>query len=54
MTYAFFEPPPKVDEAEKKAAAIAAVAKAHPELRMGPTGQTYKEAWKQRHKKGKR
>ena len=54
VTYAFFEPPPKVDEAEKKAAAIAAVAKAHPELRMGPTGQTYKEAWKQRHKKGKR
>ena len=54
VTYALFEPPPKVDEAEKKAAAIAAIAKAHPELRMGPTGQTYKEAWKQRHKKAKR
>ena len=31
----------------------AALAKAHPELRVGPTGQTYKEAWKQRHRKKK-
>jgi hypothetical protein len=54
VTYAFHEPPPQLDEAEKKAQKIAAIAKARPELRLGPTGQTYKEAWKQRHKKGKR
>ena len=44
----------KSDPEEEKAKKIAALAKAHPELRIGPTGQTYKEAWKQRHGKAKR
>ena len=54
VTYILIEPPPKIDPEEEKAKKIAALAKAHPELRIGPTGQTYKEAWKQRHGKAKR
>ena len=53
VTYVFTQPPPKVDPEQQKALAHAALAKAHPELRLGPTGQTYKEAWRQRHKKSK-
>jgi hypothetical protein len=54
VTYVFTELPPKVDKESEKALAIAKLAKAHPELRIGPTGQTYKEAWKQRHSKAGR
>ena len=54
VTYVLVEPPPKVDEEARRAAAVAAVAKKHPELRLSASGQTYKEAWKQRHRKGKR
>jgi 25S rRNA (uracil2634-N3)-methyltransferase len=54
VTFVLVEPPPKIDAEQQKAKAIAALAKAHPELRIGPTGQTYKEAWKQRHRKAKR
>ena len=54
VTFVLIEPPPKVNAEQQKAERIAALAKAHPELRIGPTGQTYKEAWKQRHRKGKR
>lgn len=53
MVYVLFEPPAKVDPEEVKAAQVAAMRKAHPELRIGPTGQTYKEAWKQRQSKFK-
>lgn len=53
VTYIFVELPPKMDAEAKKKLAVAALAKAHPELRVGPTGQTYKEAWKQRHRKKK-
>lgn len=53
-TFVLAEAPARVDEAAEKAAALARMAKARPDLRLGPTGQTYKEAWKQRHKKGKR
>lgn len=52
-TYSFVEPPTKLTVEEKKAKAVAMLRKAHPELRIGPTGQTYKEAWKQRHGKHK-
>ena len=54
VTYALVEaaPPAAKLEAEAKAAKIAAVAKAHPELRLGPTGQTFNEAWQARHRKG--
>ena len=51
MTYILFEPPQKLTAEEEKAKLVAALRKAHPELRIGPTGQTYKEAWKQRHSK---
>jgi len=51
MTYCFFEQAPKLTADDVKAEAIAKLRKAHPELRIGPTGQTYKEAWKQRHGK---
>lgn len=54
VTYALVvaSPPAAKLEAEAKSAKIAAVAKAHPELRLGPTGQTFNEAWQARHKKG--
>ena len=52
MTYALWEPPLKPDEAAVKAAKVAAIAKAHPELKIGPTGQTFNEAWQMRHRKG--
>jgi len=53
FTYTLFLPPPMLYMEHKKAAAVAALARARPDLRLGPTGQTYKEAWKQRHKKSK-
>jgi hypothetical protein len=54
VTYALVvaSPPAAKLEAEAKSAKITAVAKAHPELRLGPTGQTFNEAWQARHKKG--
>ena len=47
------ELPPKLSKVEEKALKIAELAKARPDLRIGPTGQSYKEAWKQRHHKSK-
>ena len=54
LTYVLVEVAPKLSKADEKALKIAELAKARPDLRIGPTGQSYKEAWKQRHKKGKR
>ena len=53
VTFMLVEQAEKVDAAAEKAAKVAALAKARPDLRLGPTGQTYKEAWKQRHRKSK-
>ena len=53
VTYVFVELPPKVSKEEKKALAIAKLAKERPDLRLGPTGESYKEAWRQRHRKKK-
>ena len=49
VTYVLVEVPPKVSKEELKAQAVAKLAKERPDLRIGPTGQSYKEAWKQRH-----
>ena len=54
VTYVLAVPPRHVTEAEEKTAKIAAAAKAHAGLRLGPTGQSYTEAWKQRHQKSKK
>lgn len=49
-TYVLVEMAPKLSKEEEKAIAVAKLAKERPDLRIGPTGQSYKEAWKQRHK----
>jgi len=50
VTYVLVEVPPKVSKEEAQEMAVAKLRKERPDLRIGPTGQSYKEAWKQRHR----
>ena len=53
VTYVLVEVPPKVSKEEAQEIAVAKLRKERPDLRIGPTGQSYKEAWKQRHRNKK-